>query len=300
MDYKQLLDEYKSSNIFGHIINLVLVIFGARPALLFESVNYTADEKLDFFSVCQQIDSIEHLDDDTIFTRSLFFVKNGQVHKALMEDPNRINDDIYLGVFLGFTCIGHDYGNYKKTRIAFYYNVYPKEDSTIETNIIAEVCEFSENAVKKLEKVSSKTNMKINQILDKFGYVCKLEVRVIRGHIERYEELENNNSNYVKENINEYIDDFENMYMDLSFFRESVTYNQLLNINKRNIKYIKDVYQLAVIEEFFLPLFHAALTKDEIKIITKDILKKDSDWWKDKYIAPFSKSSVSVKKKSVV
>ena len=282
MNYKQLLDKYKSSKMFGEIVNLVLVIFDARPAMLFESANYDADQKKKFFSICKEIDTIKHSDDNFKLTRRLYFLKDGPVHEMLIEEPDRINDDNYLGLFLGFSCVGHMYNNYKKDRIAVHYNVSPEKDKTIKTDIITEVCEFRENAVHELQKLTAKTNKKLNQVLNQFSYVSNVEIKIIYGHNLRYKQLKNENLKYMRDNLEKYSDDFEDLYLDKEFFNKSVTYNQLLNVNKNNINFIKQIYHLAIIKEHFLPLFESAITKEDYKRIYRDILKKDSDWWENK------------------
>lgn len=277
MDYKKLLDKYSSSKLFDVVLNLVLIIHKVRPAMLFESGSFNDAEIEEFQKIYKTVKkaepSLDKQNDSYPFPRTLVYLKKSFVDKNLDEDANNIEDDSLLGKYLGFLCAGHDYSNYKVTRISVDYFIN-------KTLYKAEVCDPRELSIETITQQAVIFNDSVNNVLRKFGYESEIKIKTIDGTLDRYKQLRENNLEYISTNLEQYISDFENHYISVeAVLKKSETYKHLKNLNPQCIKKLSEIYKIAIIDEKYSKSYERADTHPKILAVATKILKVDKDWW---------------------
>jgi len=91
--------------------------------------------------------------------------------------------------------------------------------------------------------------------------------------------LKNKNYDYIKKNMDEYINDFENNYIS-KLFNKSITFKNLKNINKYNINQITVLYNAANVEDRYKKYYNNAQTDKEVENVAKKLLINDNEFWK--------------------
>ncbi len=278
---KKLLNTYENTEFFDLLVNLILVTEDIRPATLFETTDYKNYGNLDkimdiFYSIINDfiVNGIKLIieDDNNAFPRFLIYKKGSFVEKSINEDINRIQDDYYLGQYLGFQCVGHDYANYKKSRITVKYYV---TKNSINFYYIVEVCEIGKISLDKLKKEADKYNNNINKVLNKYYLSSFYQIDINDGTDKRQIELEKQNINYIKNNIDKYINDFDNFYISgLSTFEQSIVYKNLINLT--NLKLVSKVYTDMNTTDKYYKMYKNANTHEKILQVAKKILKLES------------------------
>ena len=283
MDYdcKSLLDKYKSSKLFEPVLNIVLVLKRLRQSTLFETGSFTKEECKEHRSICDSLPMIHIETDDFTFPRILVMLKYGIVHEILNADPNIINNDTWVGIFLGFMSPGGDYGNFYKNRITCHFMETTQNEAFSSETVVMDNNVFSEEEIKK--RTSLKAS-EINHELQKIGYACKEKIEILIGCDERYEKLKNKDVPYVKDNFIFYLDDYENNYIsDRDILLESDIHQRLKNVNTQNISLLRDHYYKTIMEnDEFRDMYQETATHEDIKQVAINIRNLDSEWWREK------------------
>lgn len=285
----ELLNNYKkktNSVEIVHLLNIILVVYGVRPSFLFESAGYNDyNVKPEFYNVLKTINSIlkstntglelKCKSDNFKFERIFVFLKDSMVDVSIKEDPKRVADDHYIGIYLGFICIDQNYSDYTSDRIVI--RIVEKKSNH---DLVVQVCEKNKISVNKLTLYANKLNKEINNCLNKFGYNSSFTITTVISTTTRYSNLINKNYKFIKKYISDYINDFENFYIsDSDIFKNSKTLQNLKNINKDNIDKIIQLYKKAVIESYFDIYYNKANNHNDIKLITQQILIMDDKYW---------------------
>jgi len=266
------------------MLNIILVIYKVRPSCLVA----TEDDKYDMIKILfKEIPNINLILNGTgleigykkynpatdNFDISLVFLKGSIVDNPIKKSTKKIDDE-QIGKYVGFQCIGHDFGNFKVDRIGI--NISEKKTNT---SFYDEVCEIKKSNINKLTENASKFNIKINNCLNKFGYNTIAKVKIWPGTLTRYSMLKNKNYDYIKKNMDEYINDFENNYIS-KLFNKSITFKNLKNINKYNINQITVLYNAANVEDRYKKYYNNAQTDKEVENVAKKLLINDNEFWK--------------------
>ena len=280
MQYFELLfKKYKNDKFIEIIINILLVIKKVRPATLYESGDFKKNRNEELFDIIKKINTLItpnillYSFDSFKFPRILIYLKDSKVHKSITIDYNRLNNDKYIGQYLGFQCINHNFGDYTKTRISVRQYINDKE-------IITEVCEYNKIHIKELENTSNKLTLKINDVLSPYGFKCTNKIEIIYGTEDRYKYLFKKDMSYIKDNLDEYINDFENFYIaDQKIFEKSSTYKNLIKLE--NLDFLSKIYKTYVIEDKANKFYENVDTHKKITIIANKLLKQDHILWEN-------------------
>lgn len=274
---RTFLNKYKSTPLFQPMLNIVLVLLKLRQSTLFETGSFSQEEGREHQSICDSFDIIYTQQDDFTFPRILVTLKDGIVHEIMKLDPNTINNDAWMGIFLGFMAPGGDYGNFYKNRITCHF-IETTQNITFSTEIITLGTILGEEEIRLR---ASRKASEINQELQKIGYKCKEKIEILIGCEERYEKLKNKDVSYVKENIAFYINDYENNYIsDNKILLESTLHEQLVNVNSQNILLLSDHYGKSIMENTsFQNKYNTATTNEDIQQIAIEIRDSDNRWW---------------------
>lgn len=276
-EYKSLLNKYKSSKLFEPVLNIVLVLMKLRQSTLFETSAFTKEECIEHQSICDNLTKIHTETDDFTFPRILVMLKYSIVYEILKSDPTTINNDYWIGIFLGFMSPGSDYGNFYKNRITCHF-IETTQNETFSSEVIVIDNVLLEEEIK--NRASFKSS-EIDHELQKIGYACKEKIEIAIGCDERYEKLKNKDVSYVKDNFTFYLDDYENHYIsDTDILVESEIHQQLKNVNMQNILLLKDHYYETIMKnDKFRNMYQKIENNEDIKQIAIDIQNLDNQWW---------------------
>lgn len=288
--YKKLIQKYKDSILLEILLNIILVNEGIRPSFLLESSNYSNKIKNYIHDInimlstinTKNIKKLKTHDDNYTFTRTFIYLEDSFVDNNITKNPETVNDDFWIATYLGFHCIGHNYNDYLNDRIIINYLC--KQGGNRDIQLITEVCE--KNKYKQDIKKQCKLLLnKINKILNKLGFIVELHINISVGVNTKYKKLLKNDIKFLIQNIDEYINDFENCYIsDVSILEQSILYKKLKNIettskNSNDIKKLGLLYHKACIMNYFDKYYTHSNTFDKIKDIAKNILEFDTEYW---------------------
>ena len=164
------------------------------------------------------------------------------VDNAITANPETVNDDFWIAIYLGFNCSGHNYQDYLNARIVINY--VDKQDPTIV--LLTEVCEKNKCG-QDIKKQSKLLLDRINKILNQLDFMIELHFELDEGVNTRYEKLLNNDITFLNMHKYDYINDLENFYIaDGSILARSVSYQKLIDI-QLTTKVPGDIHRLALL-----------------------------------------------------
>ena len=279
--YKRLLDQYNKTSMFEVVLNIILVCEGIRPAFLFESGNYTStNNKQRIFTIVDTFNTIPGIQlvystDSNPFPRTFVYLQGSFVDKSIRENASRKNEATYIAQYLGFHCAGHDYEDFRKTRISVNFT-----EKRTDNNFYTEVCEENKTNVRSLTDTMNKKNDAINSVLIPLGYRSVCNITTTIGTAERYEHLKQGDISYIKKNISEYVDDFENYYIsDTDELKKSMTYYHLTHLKPENIPKLAQIYYMSCIQSKLDPLYKNATTHNALHNVSVYLVQQDFNIW---------------------
>jgi len=283
------------------ILNLLLVCYGVRPAFLYEETNYINDNKnstLLFNIIINRINNIGCLKlitkkDNSKFTRIYVYLDESSrikinpklypVDTIIKNNPNSIIDDNEIAKILDFNCIGHNYYSPQINRVEI--SVFIKDKTTnVNYSIKTEVCEEIKFDRKEADAKYSEFQRKINDVINEYNYECFYEIKFIFSFQTKLDMLKRANIKFIKENLDEYINDLENEYIsDAVELERSTTYkkfNDIENTLKNNREYnlLKHIY-INMINNRYDSFYKNAHTYHKIKLVSKLLADRDIDLW---------------------
>lgn len=185
------------------IINILLVKKRARTAMLIEPMNFKEKERFtnlfDLFQLVRDFGLKITLENKNLCR---FLVGREKTLVSYAKNPS----DQKLGKLLGFFCYKHDYSNENKKRMSAEIKVGPSQ-------LMVEVCEM-----KKLMKNMKKFQEHYQDLLQKIGrvliprdyHIPTLVFTEINEQNERIRAIERRDQVYIRENMDEYINDLYN------------------------------------------------------------------------------------------
>lgn len=271
---KNLLKKYSNSNYMENILNLILVIKDIRPSFLYESANFPKHSLNEIQDIIQSLNNytqLVYLSDNFKFPRILIYKKGSWVEQSLLTDPKRINIDDFIGQYLGFQCVGHDFGNQKISRVVV--NIH----TTNGKNLMTEVCEYSKVSVPDIELKAKQLTDKMNNVFKKFYIKVTYTVRVETTITERSQQLSKGNVDFIKKNLFDYYSDFENYYIsNQKIFESSITYRELSNL--RNLDLVAFLHKSSI-EGLYDRYYSSAKTIPQIESVAKMLVEEDRQFW---------------------
>ena len=284
------------------ILNLLLVCYGVRPAFLYEEANYINDNKnstLLFNMIINRINNLGCLKlitkkDNFKFTRIYVYLDENSrikinpklypVDTIIKNNPNSIIDDNEIAKILDFNCIGHNYGSPNINRVIISVFI---EDKTTNTkySIKTEFCEEIKFDRKEADAKYSEFLRKINDVINEYNYESFYQIKFIFSFRTKLDMLERANINFIKENLDKYINDLGNEYIsDTVELERSTTYkkfNDIENTLKNNREYnlLKHIYK-KIINNGYNSFYENAHTYYRIKSVSKLLADRDINLWK--------------------
>jgi hypothetical protein len=233
------------------VVQIILVTYGARKAFLFESSNFTGEGRQPVNDLKFVISVVNRYGGDLKLTMQdgTHVLKRYFVTKKSVPVKTKSSDE-EIAALLGFYCKGHDYSNQNKQRISASISLDSKHD------IYAEICETQKIDLKKFEfHVKNKTN-NFNLILKKFGMHATVKFDNMIPETILLKNLKAGDLDYVKKNMDKYIDILENNYRSKDyesgkisfdaykdFVKTTKIYKNLINVNKDNVNKVYSVLQ---------------------------------------------------------
>jgi hypothetical protein len=241
-----MLKNHLYQDINDFLLNLLLVKYKARNAYLLESANFIKSE----YSVFDMLNLSKTI--GFLITKDITSLPNYPRYWISIEKLNKVPEtDEEIGTLLGMKNPGGDYYNYKNKRLYLYIN----EEKT-GVNITTELVLGNINDIDNKQFAINKIN-DFNEIMTNLNlpYIFTYDFSEDDGTIIRHNELSIKNIEYIKNNYNNYINDFLNI---LSIHQETdhiiiTLFNRCLDNNKLLDKYISIfLYVYQVINEEIL------------------------------------------------
>ncbi len=314
--FQNLLDTRSYKNYKEAIFNILLVCTGIRSAFLFEESNFQRFDKnpiKKLYKIVKYVNEntsihIKTTEDNSQFKRIFVYLcessrkevnkgLNKEVNKGLnkglnkviypvdlsiMDNENSVNDDDEIALFLGFQCAGHDYSNIEIDRIALNFDIY-KGKETI--SLMAEVCEAEKINIIDLEKYANDLVDKINTIVEEFGYFCDYNLKYWYSTITKIEKLREKDLVFIKDRLNEYLNDLGNFYIsDTVLLEKSITYQKFVNIeetmkNKKEYENLLYLYEM-MMDGKFDEYYENIKNRDDLYQVAEMLFNFDTEFWK--------------------
>ena len=303
--FQNLLDTRSYKNYKEAILNILLVCTGIRSAFLFEESNFQRFDKNPIKKLYKIIKYVNentsiHLkttEDNSQFKRVFVYLcesSRKEVNKGLnkviypvdlsiMDNENSVNDDYEISLFLGFQCDGHDYSNIEIDRIALNFDIY-KDKETI--SLMTEVCEAEKINIIDLEKYANDLVNKINTIVEEFGYFCEYNLKYWYSTITKIEKLREKDVVFIKDRLNEYLNDLGNFYIsDTDLLEKSITYQKFVNIeetmkNKKEYEKLLYLYEM-MMDGKFDEYYENIKNRDDLYQVAEILFNSDTEFWKN-------------------
>lgn len=274
---KDILNDNEGTPLFDIFINIYLVIMGVREVCLIETGDMDVKEQDLFWEIVGGLnESLEipltiKLEHEDHFPRYFIFLSSNDELNDILDDDL---DEEQIGRILGYQCAGNEYHRYDRPRFVIRY-----VEEITNMAFYTEVCDLS--VFSKDEIISNTINRIniINDALNQIGYSAKLVFDQDDGVNYRYQKLVERDVNYISENMNKYIDDFENFYIsNKEILMTSKTYKHLIKLECLNlIAKLYDDYVLNHKDDHF---YDGASTLEEIANAAQKLKNKDTKFWK--------------------
>ena len=272
------------------VLNLILVLSGARDAYLFETANFgndAAESVLWFESIVDKLNdgggggghpTLNMYFDNLAYVRILVCLNNSDQDLLLRADPDLVNDDVFLAKVLGFQCVDHDYSNERKDRISVKYR-----EMVTDCELKVEVCEASKVNIEDLHQNAILTVDRMNQVLHPLGYNVGYKIKLQYSIKTMWKNLQNEDVDFVETNLDDYLSLLENFYIsDPEILETSMTYNKFLQyrfLSREDKEKLGSIFYSAVIKRSSDKYYKNASDLDEIAIVAQKLAKKDRQKW---------------------
>jgi hypothetical protein len=193
--------------LFDALINVFFVSKGERRSTLVETANFQKNQKQLFMKIVRLMVSYYgleiHKDRQSLEEYPRYFV---YAKGTFVEVPDKNEEEI--GKALEMYCAGKTIYNPMIKRT--YAEII---ETGTNTQVYAEMCDKSVDEAG-LEKRLQDKITRFNTLCKRFGltYVFQYHVTVDDGWQIRYNRMKSNSLSYMKKNINEYRNDFENLF----------------------------------------------------------------------------------------
>jgi hypothetical protein len=290
--YIEIINKYKHILKIDEILNIILVCEQVRPAFLFEFFNYGRNRDIlsDLYEIIYDINSnfekvsinkkLKYTSDKISFERIFVYLENSFVDRTIKSYPESVRDDKWIGKFLGFQCVNHDYFNTKVDRITINHFVLINNQKF---PLITEVCQMDLVDIEDLEKGAYELNDDINIILNSLGFNSIYDIKITIGTNTRYQKLEEKDIKYIKKNKFEYENDFINYYIsNEDIWLDSITCKKLNNIEELDAKDFNKlitIYREAAIEDKFDIFYEGSRSDEDIIETSRRIKEDDTIFW---------------------
>jgi hypothetical protein len=224
---EQYIQNLIINNIFSceMIVNIYLVAKSVRKTCLLEYANIENEYNIQSFykHISKIIDDINsfHYEKLTIYEENINYprllickLNNYNEIFIKLKTCHHLDYEYQLGSLLEMLYPGNDFYNFHKPRITgriFINNIYLYAETFIVENYEMDYCCLENHLLEKIEK--------FNIVLKELNLITEYSISYDDGLDYRIKKINENNHNYVQENIHDYLND---IYNDHEYSKEQL------------------------------------------------------------------------------